>query len=135
KPALRATGRICHRPLAFLLGSGLAIECLITDGFQRSNRPKLADFALFRGVLPKFAKMMLARRKQFGKKRGPIVLTPRPSIAIELPTASNEASSLPPPRGGRGWGGGGPSCLRFDVAVMSEMPLSSLVSRGEREKI
>ena len=70
--------------------------------FQRSNRPKLADFAFFRGVLPKFAQMMLARRRKHGEQlwemRWPIgALRPHSaSAAIE----SNILGVFQPQRGG-----------------------------------
>src|SRR5437870_4080625 len=62
---------------------------------------------------------------------------PRPALppdatlwttVIELAKEMSRALSLSSLRGGRGRGRGGPSCLRFDATVSSEMPLSPTLS-------
>src|SRR5207244_4489065 len=73
----------------------------------------------------------------------PALPNSRGRTAVRRPTAielakegseSNGAFSLSSRRGRRGPERGGPSCLRFDVAVSTEKPLAPLVPRGEREK-
>jgi len=71
---------------------------------QRSNRPKLADFALFHGVLPKFAQKMLARRpKDREQFSGARLITCRRIVLLAallavgpLPVRAAAPSQLPP---------------------------------------